>query len=511
MKAQVSGEVILVIAVLLSVSLLLVQVQQLANFQIASTKEAMTKSIAKDIAAIIDGMGSVTGNATYIYEPPRMWYSVNITEGFVFARGKDGQTSSIPYTYDCVIPNSIENEREIIIQKTTNCIMVGTFEKCTASADCDSGYCWSTDRESYICHDECAGHLHYSPDNESCCPGKGWDPVTSLCYDTSACSGSGDECNSTMSCCFGMVCMDATGPSDEGHCCINGWVWNSTSGHCQRPPITLGILVIPINWDNNVNYNAVANSIGGYYLERLPLKDCPAQFEILKVDSATNYGSHWTNGYCDVSDHEQTNRPSCYSSSVLSRIHACANEYSFSTGIDYDFVVGVDDDNIALYNPSQDQCEYNKGGWSDGAGFTLAVIVEATDVIVAGGITTHELGHEFGLMEQYCDCTGTSEESRCSTTDAVLNPLRYSLGCGGVNDGTCYHGFSYPVSPSVQCPFVDGNYDMNSLDAGGNPLPNGNRSAMSNKILDPDNPQQGYYSIDEFNIISQDPRMGCFS
>ena len=114
-------------------------------------------------------------------------------------------------------------------------------------------------------------------------------------------------------------------------------------------------------------------------------------------------------------------------------------------------------------------------------------------------------------MEQYCDCTGTSEEGRCATSDAVINPLRYSLGCGGVNDVSCYHGFSNHVTPSVSCPVVDGNYDMKSLDSSSNPIPNANRTTMSNKIMDPSNPQQGYYSIDEFNIISQDPRMRCLS
>ncbi len=508
MKAEVSGEIILIIAVLLSVSMLLLQVQQLANYQIAVSKEAMTKSIAKDIVSIIDGMGSVTGNITYNYEPPKMWYSLNITDGFVFAKGKDGGISSVSYTYDCVIPNSIENEAEIIIKKMDGCIYVGTFEKCQTSSDCESGYCWSSEKDKgFICHDECAGHMNYAPDSDACCPGKGWDQVTSLCYDEAGCSGYRSQCNSTIGCCLGLSCVNAIGASNQGHCCMKGWKWNGTD--CERPPITYGILIIPINWDNKLNYGAAADHIGNYYLERLPLADCPGQFEVLKADLSTNYGSHWTNGYCDVSDYEHTGLDSCYDNpnDVLSRIAGCGNEYLSSTGMDFDFVVGIDDDDIGVYDSINDLCGSSVGGWSDGLGNTPAVIAEATNIIVASGITTHELGHEFGLMEQYCDCTGTAIENFCTTKNVILNPLKYNLGCGGVADGRCYHGFAKPIAFGISCPEVEGKYDMKSKDINSNPMPNANRTAMSNKILSQQ--QQGYYSIEEFNIIKGDSRMVC--
>lgn len=517
MRGEVTGEIMLVVAVLLSISILFVQVFELANFQITSSKDVMTKSIAKDVVSIIDSTGSVAGNSTIVYEPPRMYYELNVTEGFVFVKGKEGNMASVPFTFDCVMPNNIDNEREIIISKLDGCIYVGTFISCTSTEECEGEYCRGFSRNDYKCQEECAGDLQYAADENSCCPGLGFQEETNICYDASACSVLSGQCSGMTGCCPGLSCVNTTGPSSEGYCCSPGWKWNETTGNCQEPVITYTILIVPIEWQGKLDYADASEFIASYYLERLPLRSCPGQFEYLTADLNTDYGAQWTNGYCDVSSHNM-GEEGCYTDyDILSTIDTCGDEYRTATGNDFDFVVGIDDDDIAAYDFADSVCKYSVGGWSDGMGGTSAVISEATNRVLAAGITTHELGHEFGLMEQYCDCTGTSEEWRCSTEETVtgpygntrtlLNPLRLSLGCGGVGDSSCWTGFSMPVTSSVSCPVVHGNYDEKNQD--NNNDGETDRSAMSNRILLQGNAEQGYYSTEEFDVITNDPRMRC--
>ncbi|NOX71669.1 MAG: hypothetical protein GXO64_03140 [Candidatus Micrarchaeota archaeon] len=511
MKGEVTGEIMLIVAVLLSVSILLLQVYDLANFQIRTSKNSMTKSIAKDIASIIDSMGSVEGNSTMTYKPPKMWYRANVTDGFVYVEGKEGDILSSSFSYNCVLPSIIDDAKEVKIRKNGTCITVGTAKECEATRDCDNMYCWGTEKENYRCHDSCAPPMTYAPDVSSCCFGDEWDILTHICHQSMDCSESGSACETSDDCCNGLLCVDENGnTANNGHCCAQGYIWDEDLKSCSRPPITYGIAVIPVNWQGKANFESIANFIGSYYLERLPLDSCPDQFELLLPDLSTKYGNHWSEGYCDLSSVEKAGKTSCYTDAieVLKIIEECANELSLATGIDYDFVVGIDDDDIAMFDSQNDICKYSVGGWSDGSGGTPAVIGEANNEERTSAIVVHELGHEFGFKEQYCDCTGTAEEGRCTTKNIIPNPLKADLGCGGAGDPNCNTGHSIDVTPSQRCPEVLGNFDMNAIDNNGDGIPDeGKRTAMSNRILYGEN--DGYYSTDEYNILMNDERLRC--
>jgi len=251
-----------------------------------------------------------------------------------------------------------------------------------------------------------------------------------------------------------------------------------------KEDIKLRIAVIPVNWERKLSYTLFANNALEKFVRATPLKDCPSKLKKIFVDGKTDYGVNWSKGSCRV---EGSNN--CYKN-ALQTIKACAEQYKARTGDDYDFVVGVDDSDIACYP----ECDFADRGWT--ADNNDAAIVEAqyaSDV-------AHELGHKFKLKDQYCDCYGTTANEFCGR-DAQPNPLRKELGCG---DNCCVGASSENYPYDLKCKWCKGNLDMNAKDTNeDNMLDSGKPTIMANYI------GADSYSIDEYLYMKTQPKLQC--
>lgn len=247
--------------------------------------------------------------------------------------------------------------------------------------------------------------------------------------------------------------------------------------------IRLKVLIIPVNWERKISYRLYSDEAINKFLKATPLSDCPFRFKPLFTDGKTDYGVHWSSGSCRVAGENNCLKD------ALATIKTCAEEYKARTGEDYDYVVGVEDSDIAGYP----ECIYADRGWTSEN--SDAAIVEANNE----ADMLHELGHKFGLRDQYCDCTGTDASDLCGYS-AKPNPLRKELGCG---EKCCV--VSEQLHPYLEeCRWCSGNLDINSKDNDNNGmLDSGRRTAMSNFA------ESNAYSIDEYLLMKANAKMQC--
>lgn len=248
----------------------------------------------------------------------------------------------------------------------------------------------------------------------------------------------------------------------------------------------LKVLAIPLNWEESKNFIPFANNALDTFLNAVPLKNCPRRFKKLFADGKTNYGANWSNGYCLAPA-----KNGCYNY-VLKDIKECAEQYKASTGEDYDIVIGIDDSNIA-HRPG---CNYAERGWTmDGSKAIIAEAQYESDI-------AHELGHKFGLQDQYCECEGTSMEMVCGSK-ALPNPLMAEEGCDALGD-CCgiISNISFPYA--LGCRWCKGNFDINAIDTNKNSIPDkGNRTIMSNY------PNLEGFGAQEYKWLGLQTKMQC--
>ncbi|MFH1638186.1 MAG: peptidoglycan DD-metalloendopeptidase family protein [Candidatus Woesearchaeota archaeon] len=246
---------------------------------------------------------------------------------------------------------------------------------------------------------------------------------------------------------------------------------------------SLRVLAIPVNWEKRLPYLMFANDALEKFTRASPLSTCPDKVKRLFADGKINYGGSWEKGSCRIA-----NLRNCYNSS-MEMLSKCAEEFRSSTGEDYDFVLGIDDSNIAL----APDCDYNDRGWTfEGSNSIMVESQYTSDAI-------HELGHKFGLRDQYCDCSGTEAYGLCGP-DAIPNPLREELGCA---EDCCKEPIvNYPYLEG--CKWCIGNHDLKSVDNDNDgTLDFGKRTAMSNLV------DSSYYSMDEYFFLSTHPKLRC--
>jgi len=275
----------------------------------------------------------------------------------------------------------------------------------------------------------------------------------------------------------------------------------------------LRLLIIPVNWQGSYeSFKTKAEEIGDYYLNRTPLKDCPEQFEVL-ISEKEDYGNNWHNWYCyDL----KMIPPNCNDFGLLAIIDKCAKQYWGRTNTKYDFVAGITDRDLKEWNktgkPVEPNCDSGIAGWSDGKSKIPTIIAEST----VPGIVTHELGHEFGLADQYCDCSPVLNDTNpfnnyladyCGPKGDIINPLKAELGC---DTSTCCWGYGNgPYDPI--CGWCDGNFDRHGEDTDTDGvLDYGQRSTMSNKILYPFY-ETGHYYINGYAHLETISQFKCDS
>lgn len=187
---------------------------------------------------------------------------------------------------------------------------------------------------------------------------------------------------------------------------------STTTTLAAGPRIT--ILYLPVDWtDTAAAFNSIVDNQVAYLVSHIPLKACPSEVKAIRINSS-----------CTVN--VPTDWDTCYASAgrILAAIGSCAR----ATGQKYDYVIGISNETLCA-----------------GRGFTS---YSAPYVYIAGDEprkTTHELGHQWGLGDEYYDTC------RCFLTQfpqCTHNCLDSSLGGGdpvpGYTTQYCVNGTICP-------------------------------------------------------------------
>jgi hypothetical protein len=220
----------------------------------------------------------------------------------------------------------------------------------------------------------------------------------------------------------GDACDNCPNISNPGQADTNG---NGAGDACE-PSVKL--LIVPLNWaGTQAAFNAAADTQVAFFLDSIPLKNCPEKVTVQKLSVATQNFDTFT---CSMSN--------CQVNSVR----------SFASGLginvaDYDVVVG-----LAPSSPCPPIA-----GCSNGAD-TIWVKDDYESV------TAHELGHIYGLEDEYCSNPAGSTDCRCNDGDMAycsntagdhaatgdLNWLDASLGCDPTGSPCCNYDSSHQCS-----------------------------------------------------------------
>jgi hypothetical protein len=174
---------------------------------------------------------------------------------------------------------------------------------------------------------------------------------------------------------------------------------STTTTTTVEPRIT--ILYIPVDWTGtSTAFNSIVDNQITFLLDNIPLKACPDKVRSIRINSSctVNVPADWDTCYADA------NR-------ILTAISYCAQ----ATGQRYDYVIGLSSVNLCA----------GRGFTS----FTFPVIYLAGD---EPRKTTHELGHQWGLGDEYYDTC------RCFSVEfpqCTHNCLDISLGGGDPTQG----------------------------------------------------------------------------
>jgi len=386
-------------------------------------------------------------------------------DGSVYVTSYQGTLYAFGTPLNCT--DGMQNGDETDIDCGGSCPRCGDGRDCLAKADCQSSYCNP--------HSICS---------------------TPLCNDTWKngnetgidCGGVCSNCTIPVSCSDGVQNGHEEGVDCGGIC----------PDECE--PI-LTVLIIPVSWQGSYEeFQSTASQASDNFLNRIPLKDCPNEYKVLISDQIDYDGDRimWDGWQCNVPEYA----PGCYGDGgfVLRVIEYCAKRYGKATGNKYDYVAGITDLNKIGRDPyvnilGQLTCRNWAGGWT--AGNSDAVIATTNDIKTV----THELGHQFGFSDQYCDCSGVYymgiDLGNLCGPNAPINPLNKTLGCD--YDGDCCWTTLDDLYPGChkRC---EGNFDRFGLNTNNdNILDTGNHTVMSAEVEG--RVERNHYDITEYGHL----------
>jgi hypothetical protein len=274
--------------------------------------------------------------------------------------------------------------------------------------------------------------------------------------------GMGDACDPCLKMgkanCTG-TCRDVFGSDTSncgacGHACGAGQTCNA--GQCYDPYVKL--LFVPLNWNGDqASFDAIVDQQVQFFAGSTPLDSCPYRIGVTKLSVTTQNFNTFT---CNKN-----------SDSGLSHIRDFVDGLGINRA-DYNVVVGV---------VQKSPCP-NVAGWSN-----LADTIWVLHYPKYTACTAHELGHIYGLSDEYCSNPAGSADCRCNDGDIAStsckvggsdgastgdhNWLDTNLGCNPYQ-GTCCTGCTaanYNICCGGNLESFGGRCVMSYLDASADP------------------------------------------
>jgi PKD repeat protein len=228
--------------------------------------------------------------------------------------------------------------------------------------------------------------------------------------------------------------------------------WSGFGDVCEP---YLKLLFVPLNWQRTqADFDRVRDTQTKFFVDSIPLAQCAYRVSSESLDVTTQNFNSWI---CNGDD-----------ASSLTSILAFVNGLGMNTA-DYDVIVGLADTAACPYI-----------GLSNMVDCVWVLSIEDT-------LTAHELGHIFGLQDEYCSNPAGSIDCRCNDGDLGW------IACGSTaGDGAATGDVNW-LDPNLRCDpkgrdKLCCNYDNNhicgaTVDYGicckGNDNPSGGRCIMS--------------------------------
>lgn len=236
-------------------------------------------------------------------------------------------------------------------------------------------------------------------------------------------------------------------------------------GNCPEECKFLKLMALPLNdvsgqvWTNQSDFDAKVDEQLGYFIDQLPLANCHDKVKIIKL----NITEAITDFNCGVECAE--------------RLIPHVRKLNYKPNTDYDYVIGF------VRKCGGKGCKSNQATWVE-AYSAFPILYQPTH------LASHELGHIFGLEDEYCSNPAGSTDCRCNDGGSAYNPpwwwglnacdkdvnyLDASMGCDpNLNtDGCCT-----PCNASSN-PSPDYNGDDYFICCDGNDNSQGGKAIMS--------------------------------
>jgi hypothetical protein len=209
----------------------------------------------------------------------------------------------------------------------------------------------------------------------------------------------------------------------------------------------LVLVTVPVNWEGALpsSFTPYSDEHMDFFLEQTPLTDCPSLYRIIQINESCSFAhtpgpppAPCSDPDCYIPPLENCDVFSCEELQFLMKVRECAERYT----TDYDIVVGITDDDI-----------YDRVGGFAAPGFVDAVVISEHHAKV---ISVHEIGHVFGLVDEYC--WNPHYEPVTSPNPTIAPYTSYGRDCGsgaawafppyGLTESDyeyCYQKFGSPV------------------------------------------------------------------
>ena len=205
---------------------------------------------------------------------------------------------------------------------------------------------------------------------------------------------------------------------------------STTTSSTTTTIIKFSIIFVPLNWGGSASdFNNEVDTQMNYFINDIPLSNCPEKLRVTKMDPRTENFDSFT---CRIENNRVIYTPF---SDLWNFIESMGYDSS-----DYDVLAGM------IRNPP---CPPVMGISN---GIDSIWVTTQYDIVVA-----HELGHIFGLVDEYCSQAAGSADLRCDIaappTKDYPNPLDADLGCNPYGQPCCDLVYKCGASDGCTCPY----------------------------------------------------------
>lgn len=411
-----ASEFLIMAAVVIVGLIFLIAAQNFIFGEEKETREYGYKAEGESLASLLNRIA--TEPAHFVSYSQELSLSNISIKGGVLTYERNGAKFSFPVSKE-INDAYLEDTSSICIMKSKGGIDVGS--KCVCNYDgscapdeckeiCDDcygpekicigdGFCNKNIGENCLNSKDCSCDL-----NKVCCP-EDPDANENGCSDKKDLE-KGNECWCTTQCTKGLNCNPTINEFKDfkNACCGAEKSWNGNECVDEKPK--LKIIFVPVNWDGSMDtFDSTAKTQFDEIIKNIPLSECPKKAKMITIHTNCRPGIESGMGGNDC--------PS------LSGIKRCID----ASGEEYDYGIGLEDNDVCG----------RILGYSGGIGvvFSESSVTE---------VSVHELGHEWGLNDEYVDACRCGYGLVSSSANCLKSELSGNDPAGGYSSAYCGGG-----------------------------------------------------------------------